>query len=284
MDHNSSADFITCSRCGSDMKKDSRYCMKCGNLNYSHQDNEFMKQYAIKDIKQSSYIAGVETAKTLGFDIPKDVSNYQFRTCFIVNAVLFGLPLLVVLIVFILSLSSGEVNIGGILGSILVIGILFIEAYGYQRVLIKAGQPWWAVYVPFYGQYVQFEIGLGNGWLFLLMFVPIVNLIVSIMCVFGFAAKFNKNGFLMLFFPFVMLPIIGFDSNTSYTFTTKKEITTRSVVLDPTKKTESEKEYKVKKFFITIAVIVVVGVVVWLGWDLLVLLYEFFLKQLEFFK
>ena len=93
------ADLITCSRCGSEMKKDSRYCMKCGNLNYSHEDNQFMKQYAIKDIKQGSYIAGLEQAKSLGLDVPKDVSNHEFRTCFIVNAILFGIPLLLVLII-----------------------------------------------------------------------------------------------------------------------------------------------------------------------------------------
>ena len=31
---------IYCSRCGAEMKSTSRYCMKCGNLNYDHEDNK----------------------------------------------------------------------------------------------------------------------------------------------------------------------------------------------------------------------------------------------------
>lgn len=278
------ADLITCSRCGSEMKKDSRYCMKCGNLNYSHEDNQFMKQYAIKDIKQGSYIAGLEQAKSLGVDVPKDVSNHEFRTCFIVNVILFGIPLLLVLVAFILSLNGDSVNIGGIIGSLVAIGICFIESYGYQRMLIKAGQPWWSIYIPIYGQYTLFEAGMGNGLLCLLMFVPILNFIVSIMCTFALANKFSKSGWLMLFFPFVMIPLIGFDSNTAYIFTNKKELSARTLTLDPTKKTQSEKEYGRKKIVITILIVAVFGLAIWLGRDILVDLYEFFLKQLEFFK
>ena len=40
------------------MKKDSRYCMKCGQLNYAHPDNESMKQYAWQSIKEGNYVSG----------------------------------------------------------------------------------------------------------------------------------------------------------------------------------------------------------------------------------
>ena len=32
-------EMIYCSRCGEAMKASSRYCMKCGNLNYDHPEN-----------------------------------------------------------------------------------------------------------------------------------------------------------------------------------------------------------------------------------------------------
>ena len=34
-----------CSRCGAEMKKSARYCLKCGNLNYDHPDNEKYKKF-----------------------------------------------------------------------------------------------------------------------------------------------------------------------------------------------------------------------------------------------
>ena len=36
---------MICSRCGAEMKSNSRYCMKCGNLNYDHEANQGMKDY-----------------------------------------------------------------------------------------------------------------------------------------------------------------------------------------------------------------------------------------------
>ena len=35
--------IIYCSRCGAEMNSNSRYCMKCGNLNYNHSANANMK-------------------------------------------------------------------------------------------------------------------------------------------------------------------------------------------------------------------------------------------------
>ena len=278
------ADLITCSRCGSEMKKDSRYCMKCGNLNYAHQDNQFMKQYAIKDIKQGSYIAGLEQAKTLGLDVPKDVSNHEFTICLIVNLIFLGIPFLILAILSILSYNSGDMDIGSVIGFIIGACLAFIFIYGYQRMIIKAGESWVSAYVPFYGPYVLFKISLGSGWLFLLTYIPVVNFIVSIAATVNLAKKFNKSALLMLLFPFVMIPIIGFDSNTVYLFENKKELSARTLTLDPTKKTKSEKEYGKKKLIITLVVIAVLGLALWLGWDILVDLYEFFLEQLEFFK
>ena len=40
--------IVYCSRCGAEMKSNSRYCMKCGNLNYEHGANEQMRKYCRK--------------------------------------------------------------------------------------------------------------------------------------------------------------------------------------------------------------------------------------------
>ena len=39
----------------------------------------------------------------------------------------------------------------------------------------KAGKRGWAVIIPFYGKYVKADIAFGNGWLFLLSYVPIAR-------------------------------------------------------------------------------------------------------------
>ena len=42
---NGSEYAIYCSRCGAKMSSNSRYCMKCGNLNYDHEANKSMKPF-----------------------------------------------------------------------------------------------------------------------------------------------------------------------------------------------------------------------------------------------
>ena len=55
-------DVIYCNRCGAPMKKNQRYCMKCGNLNYDHPDNRSMRAYATGTVteggQQQPYVVG----------------------------------------------------------------------------------------------------------------------------------------------------------------------------------------------------------------------------------
>ena len=97
----------------------------------------------------------------------------------------------------------------------LVIGlvIVIIMLAAMWKVFVKAGEHGWAIFVPFYGNYCQFRMAFGNGWLFLLMFLPLVNFVVSIMLYFKLAKAFGKGtgfGFGLLFLPFVFIPILGF--------------------------------------------------------------------------
>ncbi len=53
--NSSTTTIINCSRCGAQMRNDARYCMKCGNLNYAHQENKSMQQYATNNSKDNDY-------------------------------------------------------------------------------------------------------------------------------------------------------------------------------------------------------------------------------------
>lgn len=96
----------------------------------------------------------------------------------------------------------------------LVLCVLFIVAC--WRIYTKAGEPGWASLVPFYSNYVLFKIAFGNGWLFLLMLVPIANIVVSIMLIFKLAKAFGQGvgfGFGLLFLSPIFLLILAFGSS-----------------------------------------------------------------------
>lgn len=274
------ADYITCGRCGADMKKEARYCMKCGNLNYLNEENAFMKQYAINDIKQGNYISGLENAKNNGLDVPKDVVNHPYRKCLITNIILHLIP--IVLIIILAVVLGGEFPVAAIIGCVVFCVILFIEAYSWQRMVIKAGERWWSYFVPGYSMYVFFKIALGNGWLFLIMCIPGIGGILSLVAFYKLGKKFYKNGWLTLFFPFIMIPIIGFGKHTEYRLTEQKTTQTlSSPTVDSKGRTQVERNYRRKKAILTCAVLVGIVFVVWLCWDYVLMAWDFLLKQLE---
>ena len=93
----------------------------------------------------------------------------------------------------------------------LAVSILVILAM--WKIFVKAGEPGWAAIIPFYNLYILFKIVYGNGWKFLLLLIPIAN-IVFLILVYGKLAKvFGKgNGFAvgLVLLPVVFLPILGF--------------------------------------------------------------------------
>lgn len=111
------------------------------------------------------------------------------------------------------NMTYGKSSFSGFFGgicSLIIIGILIAALW---KIYVKAGKPGWAVLIPFYGNYCQFDIIFGNGWLFLLLFVPLVNAVVLIMMFFKLAAVFGKGigfGFGLMFLPFIFVPILGF--------------------------------------------------------------------------
>ncbi|MBQ4058724.1 MAG: hypothetical protein IJD40_07325 [Lachnospiraceae bacterium] len=77
--------------------------------------------------------------------------------------------------------------------SIVVIIISVLLIIGLWKLFVKAGEPGWAAIVPFYNSYVLFKIAMGNGWLFLLTFIPCVGLIAPFVAYFMLAKKFGKG-------------------------------------------------------------------------------------------
>ena len=96
---------------------------------------------------------------------------------------------------------------------ILILSVVMIVAL--WKIYAKAGEPGWASIVPFYCNYVLFKIAMGNGWLFLLLFVPVVNIVFGIMVYFKLASAFGKGvgfGFGLLFLTPIFILILAFGS------------------------------------------------------------------------
>lgn len=83
------------------------------------------------------------------------------------------------------------------------------------KIFTKAGKPGWASIIPFYNLYVLFEIVGMNGWLFLLLCIPIVNIVMMIMLYINLAKAFGKGtGFIigLIFLPNIFTLILAFGS------------------------------------------------------------------------
>ncbi len=93
----------------------------------------------------------------------------------------------------------------------LVLAILVIIAV--WKIFTKAGEPGWAALIPFYNIYKLFKISMGNGWFFLMLFLPLINFIAGILLSINLARAFGKSGGyavgLILLTP-VFLILLGF--------------------------------------------------------------------------
>lgn len=81
----------------------------------------------------------------------------------------------------------------------------------------KAGKPGWAAIVPFYNLYVLFDITWGSGMRFLLLLIPIYNIILSIQTQVRLARAFGKSGGFaagLIFLPYIFIPLLAFGKET----------------------------------------------------------------------
>jgi hypothetical protein len=101
----------------------------------------------------------------------------------------------------------------GIVGWLLYMAVIVFYIFCMWKIYVKAGKPGWAAIVPIYNILVQLEIVGRPWWYLLLLFVPVVNIVISIMILFDLAKVFGKGtgfGFGLLFLSFIFIPILAF--------------------------------------------------------------------------
>lgn len=102
---------------------------------------------------------------------------------------------------------------GSMVYSVIVLAISIVVLVGLWKVFEKAGKPGWGAIVPLYNYYCLFELSFGTGWLFLLLFVPCVNVVMIIIMFIKLATAFDKGvafGIGMVFLPYIFIPMLGF--------------------------------------------------------------------------
>jgi hypothetical protein len=105
------------------------------------------------------------------------------------------------------------------------IGLLFLIIYAAilvfylicaVKIFQKAGRKWWEAIIPIYNAYVMLKIVGRPGWWLLLFFIPLVNIVVSIILSIDLAKAFQKDaafGVLLLWLlSFIGYPMLAFGS------------------------------------------------------------------------
>ena len=212
-------DKILCPRCGSEMKRKARCCLKCGYLNPEHPDNESMMKYS--DITLGSYSVG-SGKKINNKNNKKDLVNFTTvgnntgnkKICFLTNIIAY-------LIFVIASIIYIFLNTGSLMGVIrsnlyiylLAVTIWIFVFYSFELIYMKMNKKWWSSLIPVYNMMVLSDAVLKSSLLGLIVFIPVVGQIFLLYMLFKLGRGFNKNGFLTMLFPYIMIPIIGFGSS-----------------------------------------------------------------------
>ena len=93
------------------------------------------------------------------------------------------------------------------------LAIIFVCIAALWKIFEKVGKPGWVAIIPFYNTYVLIQIIGRPGWWFLLMFIPLVNIVISFIISIDIARCFGKDfgfGVGLAFLPFIFLPILAF--------------------------------------------------------------------------
>jgi hypothetical protein len=103
--------------------------------------------------------------------------------------------------------SSGSLDpVTATILTIVYLVVIVVAIAALWKMFAKAGEPGWAAIVPFYNVYTEFKIAGMNPWMFLLMFIPVVNIVIGIMMAIKLGERFGKGG-AWSFFLLVLIPI-----------------------------------------------------------------------------
>jgi hypothetical protein len=108
--------------------------------------------------------------------------------------------------------NTSDGGAGAVL-ALVYVAVYVLEIIGMWRAFEKAGKPGWAAIVPIYNFYVLCKIAGRPGWWWVLLLVPIVNIVIWFIVSIDTAKAFGKTagfGVGLALLPFIFWPILGF--------------------------------------------------------------------------
>ena len=97
----------------------------------------------------------------------------------------------------------------------LYLALIVLSIVAMWKLFTKAGKPGWACLIPVYNLIVLIEIAGKPIWWIILFFIPIVNVVISVLMYVGIAERFGRGVGTVLgliFFPYLFMLILGFGS------------------------------------------------------------------------
>ena len=122
---------------------------------------------------------------------------------------------------------------------IIITWIVFLLLYLFSasRILVKAGEPAWAGFIPIYNEYLLIKISGKPGWWLWLYLVPVLNIVIIIWARNMLSKSFGKGegftvGLILLWI--IFFPILAFDNDIKYLgpFGNKDEFQARQTKFD----------------------------------------------------
>jgi hypothetical protein len=104
---------------------------------------------------------------------------------------------------------------GSIFVPLMMVTFVVIAIAGMWKTFTKAGQPGWACLVPIYNVIVLLQIAGRPVWWLLLLFIPLINIVITFVVVMDIARAFGRSagfGLGLFFLGPVFYPILGFGS------------------------------------------------------------------------
>ena len=238
---------IYCAKCGAEMSSNSRYCMKCGTLNYEHEANKNMKGFMPKDMKTSykvgsgKFLLRNNQSNQMRTSLAAHTGNK--KTCFLINILLF----LIFIIVSFLITVEGNYTIEGILKSSfpmisIVISVIFFYLYAMQLVFMKCNMKWWVSLIPIYNLMELAGVLFQKKWIGLISCIPGIGIIGFLVMFYQLGVKFQYNGIFTALLPIISIPMIGYGNH----------LYDGCMFVEGDVNLALEKDYKRKKYFMFI--------------------------------
>lgn len=245
---------MTCPRCGSQMNSSSRYCMKCGYLNYEHQANAQMKQYVQTKEAESYEVGGGQVITKYQKNSMISIANNtgSFFRCFATNFIIYWILMIGA---FLTAYGMGATNWHSLIVShlpvaMVITSIFFLFLYSAQLFFVKCNQRWWAALIPIYHLFILSDIAFHKKALGILFLIPGINILYLLILFYKLGKQFEYPGILTMILSVLFIPIFGFGNHLYEGHLYVGEQGNKSV----------ERDYRLKKtFLIVIAVTFLLG-------------------------